>query len=117
MAIIQAIVALAFLMAGGMKAMQPKEKLRENMGWVDDYSDQQVKMLGGAEVLGGLALILSAWTTSQLLLLLGGVAALCLAVLMGGAVYTHLKRNETMMMIPGAVLGILSIIIAFSLLI
>ncbi len=115
--IIQGLVGLAFLAAGGMKAMQPKEKLAENMAWVEDFDANQVRMIGGAEVLGGLALLISLFVTSPIGLLLGGIAAVCLFVLMGGAVYTHVKRNEMNMIAPGAVLGILSLVVAWTLLI
>ena len=113
--ILQGLVGLAFLAAGGMKAMQPKEKLAENMTWVEDFSDNQVKMIGGAEVLGGLALLLSLFVTSQLGLLLGGLAGICLAVLMAGAAYTHVRRNEMSMIAPGAILGVLALVIGLEL--
>lgn len=115
--IIQGLVGLAFLAAGGMKATQPKEKLAENMAWVEDFDANQVRMIGGAEVLGGLALLISLFVTSPIGLLLGGIAAICLFVLMAGAVYTHVKRSEMNMVAPGAVLGLLSLVVAWSLLV
>ena len=44
--IIQGLLAVAFLVAGGMKMMQSKQKLAANMAWVEDYSEQQVKGIG-----------------------------------------------------------------------
>ncbi|MEM8863109.1 MAG: DoxX family protein [Chloroflexota bacterium] len=115
--IIQGVLGLAFLAAGGMKAAQSKEQLAGNMAWVEDFSDMQVRLIGIAEVLGGLALILSIFITSPTALLLGGIAAICLAILMGGAAYTHIRRGEMNQVTPGVVLGILSLIMAYTLLI
>ena len=58
--VVQILLGLAFIGAGLMKATQPREKLSTNMGWVDDYSSSQVKLIGTVEVLGGVGLILPA---------------------------------------------------------
>ena len=50
--IVQIIVGLLFLMAGVMKVMQPKEKLATNMGWVEDFSQTTVHVIGTLEILG-----------------------------------------------------------------
>ena len=60
--VVQVALGLAFILAGFMKATQPREKLTERMTWVEDYSGPQVKLIGSIEVLGGLGLILPAWT-------------------------------------------------------
>lgn len=118
--ILQGLVGLAFLAAGGMKVAMSKAKLAENgdsMAWTEDFAENQIKMIGGAEALGGLALLISLFSAAQIALLLGGIAGICLAILMGGAVYTHVKRNETGIasLAPSAVLGILALIIGISL--
>jgi uncharacterized membrane protein YphA (DoxX/SURF4 family) len=41
--ILQGLLAAAFLMAGGMKLMLSKEKLSENQGWVEGFSESQIK--------------------------------------------------------------------------
>lgn len=117
--IIQGLAGLAFLGAGGMKLMQTKDQLAaNNMGWVEDFAANQVKMIGGAEVAGGLALVLSLFLSgNSTALLLGGIAGVALAVLMAGAVYTHIRRSEMSMVAPGAILGILSLVVAWNLLI
>ena len=40
--IVQGLLAVAFLMAGGMKLTQPKERLVANMAWVEDFSQNTV---------------------------------------------------------------------------
>ena len=41
--VVQGLLAVAFLGAGGAKLTQPKEKLAKNMAWVEDLSS----MVGG----------------------------------------------------------------------
>ena len=118
LSILQGLTGLAFLGAGGMKAAMPKEKLAENMAWVNDFSEMQVRLIGIAEVLGGLALLITLFVTGNpTLLLLGGVAGICLAILMGGAVYTHMRLNENNLIAAPAVLGVLALISAYILLV
>jgi len=88
--ILQAVLAAAFLGAGLMKLSQPKSKLQENMGWVEDFSDNAVKGIGAAEVLGAIGLILPAAT--GIAVILTPIAAAALAVTMVGAVIVHIKR-------------------------
>lgn len=55
--ILQFMLAFAFLTAGGMKLTRSREQLAERMGWVEDFSDTMVKVIGGLEVLAGIGLI------------------------------------------------------------
>ena len=56
--IFKGLVAVLFLMAGIMKATQPKEKLAENMAWVTDFSPGQIRTIGVLEILGAIGLVL-----------------------------------------------------------
>jgi uncharacterized membrane protein YphA (DoxX/SURF4 family) len=102
------LLALVFLGAGSFKLTQPKDKLRPQMGWVDDYSDNGVKTIAGLELLGALGLVLP-WATG-IAKVLTPLAALGLAIIMIGAVYTHMKRKEPWL--PQLVLAILTIVVA-----
>lgn len=92
---LQALLALAFIGSGGMKLATPAATLRENpqMGWANDFSPAAIKAIGSAEVLGGIGLIVPAAT--GILPILTPVAGTALALLMGGAVSTHLGRGES----------------------
>src|SRR4051794_20692673 len=90
--ILQIVLALVFLAAGLYKLTQPREKLKPQMGWIDDYSDQSVKLIAGAEVLAALGLVLPWWT--GIAPVLTPLAAVGLVVVMIGAVITHGKRRE-----------------------
>lgn len=48
--ILQWVLAAAFFMAGAMKVTQPREKLVEQMDWVSDFSDGQMRVIGAAAV-------------------------------------------------------------------
>jgi uncharacterized membrane protein YphA (DoxX/SURF4 family) len=106
--ILQIVLALLFVSAGFFKVTQPKEKLRPMMGWVDSYEDHHVKLIGTAEILGALGLILP-WATG-VAKALTPLAALGLLLIMIGAVATHLRRKEPW--IPQAVIAVLCLIVA-----
>jgi len=108
--VIQILLALAFGLAGAMKLVTPKATLEANphMGWIAGVPQAQVKLLGVAELLGALGLILPVVTGIAPFLV--RVAAACLTALMGGAVATHAMRRE-----PAAVptvLALLAIVVA-----
>lgn len=90
--VVQILLALFFLMAGVMKATQPKEKLATNMGWVEDFDGSQVKGIGVLEILGAFGLVLPG--LFGILPILTPLAALGLALTMIGAAITHMRRNE-----------------------
>lgn len=88
----QGIVAAMMVMAGGFKLATPRLKLAEKMHWAKTWSDTNVKLLGLAEVLGGIGLIVP-WYTG-IMPVLTPLAAVALAILMAGAVMTHIKLKE-----------------------
>jgi DoxX-like family len=104
---LQAVTALAFAGAGGMKLATPTEQLRANpqMAWSKDYSDGSIKAIGAAEVLGAIGLIVPAAT--GIVPALTPAAGAGLAALMGGAAYTHVQRDEPP--IPPVILGALAL--------
>lgn len=62
------------------------------MSWVNEFSPVQVRLIGAAEILGALGLILPGVTA--ILPILTPIAATALVVLMLGAVYTHIRLKE-----------------------
>jgi hypothetical protein len=106
--IAQGLVAFAMLAAGGLKVATPRVKLLDKLKWATTWSDTSFKLLGLAEVLGALGLIVP-WLTG-IAPILTPIAALCLVVLMVGAVKTHLDLKEPMA--PAAVLGVLALFVA-----
>ncbi len=109
--VVQGLLAVAFLGAGAMKLSQPKEKLAANMGWVEDFSQPAVRLIGAVEVFGAVGLVLPALT--GILPWLTPLAALGLALTMIGAALTHLRRKEYGNIAVNAVLLVLAAFVAY----
>ncbi len=110
--IVQGLLALVFLMAGGMKLMQPKEKMAEKMAWVEDFSQGTIRGIGALEVLGAIGLILPPLT--GILPILAPVAAVGLVLTMIGAAMTHMRRDgETQMIMMNGILLLLALFVAY----
>lgn len=105
------ILALLFLAAGGMKLAKPKSALQESgMAWVEDFDPRVVKLIGALEVLGGLGLILPA--VLNIAPVLVPIAAIGLALIMVGAIVTHLRRGEPQMAGVNAALLVAALLVA-----
>jgi uncharacterized membrane protein YphA (DoxX/SURF4 family) len=107
----QVLLAVAFLGAGATKLSQPKEKLAKNMAWVEDFSQPAVRLIGAAEVLGAIGVVLPALT--GILPWLSPLAALGLVLLMLGAALTHLRRTEYGNIAMNAVLLVLAAFVVY----
>tara|TARA_B110000037_G_scaffold46377_1_gene56773 strand:- start:960 stop:1376 length:417 start_codon:yes stop_codon:yes gene_type:complete len=91
---LQILAALAFIMAGIMKISTPYGDLvlAENMGWAEDFSAIQIKIIGVLEFLGAIGMILP--FVIKKFTFLVPLAALGLVLVMVGAIFTHLSREE-----------------------
>lgn len=107
--VVQILLALAFVMAGFMKATQPVEKLQARMNWTKHVSPGLVRLVGILEILGALGLILPVAT--KILPWLTPVAALGLVLTMIGAIITHVRLKETSQVVTPFVLLLLSLFI------
>jgi len=92
--ITQGILAAVFVGAGVMKLTRSKESLQvlPGMGYMTELPALQLKLIGTAELLGCLGLILPWWLGR--LPILTPLAAAGLTVLMIGATMTHVRRKE-----------------------
>lgn len=90
--IAQGLLAAVFLMSGTMKLRTAKVGLQKQMLWAEDFSQTQVRLIGLAELLGALGLVLPGLL--GLYPALTAWAASGLALVMAGASYTHLRRKE-----------------------
>lgn len=109
--VLQGLLALAFLMTGSMKVLQPRERLGANMAWTEDFSAGQMKAIGILEALGAMGLILPAVT--GILPWLSPLAGAGLALTMTAAALTHLRRGETPMIGVNLVLLALAAFVAY----
>lgn len=109
LSILDLLLAIVFVFAGSTKAFQPVEKLETKMAWVKDYTPRTVKLIGWAELLGGVGLILPGLVGLGILQL---TAAICLAALMVGAAVWHFRHNDAKGAIPSIVLAVLLVLLA-----
>ncbi len=90
--IVQGLVALAFLIAGFVKAFIPLETVTKNMAWANDVPVPFTRFIGIAEMLGAIGLILPAATGIAPRLTVA--AAIGLVVVMASASIFHASRRE-----------------------
>jgi uncharacterized membrane protein YphA (DoxX/SURF4 family) len=108
--ILQILAGVLFVLTGSLKLTQSKEKLGASAAWVEDYSAAQLRLIGSAELLGALGLVLPGLT--GIMLILTPVAASCLALMMMGAIYTHFRRKEYRKLVLPAVMLLVLLVIA-----
>ena len=112
--ILQILLALIFIMTGSMKLIQKKEavleRMGEQMGWVNDFTQQQLYLIGLLEIASALGLILPALT--GIFPILVPLAAVGLAFVMAGAAITHLRRRERSMMVITIVIMLAALFVA-----
>ena len=109
--ILQGLLALVFLAAGAMKLAMPIADVNDALSWTADLPTALVRLIGLAEVLGAVGLILPALTRIRPHLTV--LAALGLALVMVGATVFHLLRGEYSAMLPTLVLGALLAFVAW----
>lgn len=101
-------LAFAMVGAGGVKLVTPRTRLNERMRWARTWSDGSVKLLGFAEVLGGIGVVVPHLT--GIAPVLTPIAAVCLVKLMLGAVKTHVDLRESVA--APAFLAVLGVFVA-----
>lgn len=91
--IVAGLTALVFLTAGATKLARPKDALyRIGMTYVEDLTERQIKLIGLAEALGAIGLVLP--KAVDIAPVLGPIAGIGLALVMVGAIATHRRRKE-----------------------
>ncbi len=109
--VFSAVLALTFLITGVTRAFR-YEQARKSFPWVKDVPRALVQVIGVAEILGALGLILPvatgiyAWLTP--------VAAVALGLLMLLAAGFHARRHETSETALSVLLLLLSAFVAYS---
>lgn len=97
------LLAALFTVTGAMKLLVPRERLQTRMHWAASWPRWRIRLLGLAELAGALGLVLPYAT--GIAPLLTPVAAVCLGLLMVGAVQTHIRLGESP--VPAVVAGLL----------
>ena len=110
--IVAGVLAAAFLAAGLMKVLRPREQLvKSGLTWAEDFSPNAVKAIGALEILAAIGLILPALLDIAPVLV--PLAALGLVLMMIGAAVVHARRKEYSAMAPSLVLLVLAAFVAW----
>ena len=111
--IIAGVLAFAFAGSGIMKLVQSKEKLVASStgGWAEHWSPASIKLVGVAEILGAVGLILPA--VLHVAPILVPLAAVGLVFVMIGAAVVHGRRHELPNVAINVVLPILAALVAW----
>ena len=110
--IIAIVLAVGFAASGLMKIVRSKEQLvASGFGWAQDVSPTAIRLIGVAEILGAIGLIVPAAT--HIAPILVPLAAVGLALVMVGAAAVHARRKEAPMVAINAVLLGLAIVVAW----
>ncbi len=110
--IVSGLLAAMFLMAGAMKLTTTREKLDADprMGWSAAFPMGTIRFIGATEVAGAAGLILPwAFNVAPVLTPLAGVG---LAIIMGLAALTHLRRGEGQLTVTNLVFLALAVFVA-----
>ncbi|KQQ08730.1 DoxX family protein [Rathayibacter sp. Leaf296] len=104
--VVAGLTALAFVGSGLFKIIRPPSALKESgLVWVDDFASSTVRLIGAAETVGGLGLVLPVVT--GIAPALAPVAGVALTVLMIGAIVVDARHRLTV--VPALVLALFAI--------
>ncbi len=103
--VVQVLLAVVLVMAGGLKVMQGKAKLLEDprMGWVGDFADSTIRTIGALEVAAAAGLVFPWWL--DIAPVLTPLAAVGVVVIQTGAMLTHRRRGEMQMLAMNAAIA------------
>ena len=110
--IFKGVLAFVFILAGLSKLFQTREKVIASAGkWAEDFSDNQVKLIGFAEVVLGILLVVPKLMGHGYFLT--SIAAFGLVLVMAVAAYTHIRRNEYFFVVVNLVFLLMALFVAF----
>lgn len=96
--VIQVVLGFAMTLGGLVKLILPYATFSSisAVAWAKDFKPEHLKFIGLLEVFGGLGLIIPLFVPS--LMMLAPLAAVGIALYMAGAMATHLRRSEYLLM-------------------
>jgi uncharacterized membrane protein YphA (DoxX/SURF4 family) len=110
--IVAILLAAVFAGSGLVKQVVPKDKLvTSGQGWAQDFSPANIRLIGLAEILGAIGLVLPA--ALHIAPILVPLAAVGLALVMAGAAVVHARRKEAPQVAVNALLLVLAVVVAW----
>ena len=92
--VMQVVLGLGFAGGGALRLTRPYAKYTQlpGQGWAKDFKPEHIRVIGVLEVCGGLGLLVPLFWHA--LTMLTPLAAVGMALVMSGAMVTHLRRLE-----------------------
>jgi VIT1/CCC1 family predicted Fe2+/Mn2+ transporter len=111
--IVQGLLGLIFVITGSFKFFQTKEKIIASGGtWAGDFKPGIIKIIAGLELISGLSVIVPRLLGHGRYLTF--ISAASIALIMTGAIYTHIKRKETTHAIINLVFLLMALFVAYA---
>ena len=111
--IVEGLLGLIFVITGSFKFFQTKEKVVASGGtWAADFQPGIIKIIAGVELISGLAVIVPRLLGHGHYLTF--IAAASIAIIMTGAIYTHIKRKEFQHAMINLVFLLMALFVAYA---
>jgi uncharacterized membrane protein YphA (DoxX/SURF4 family) len=111
--IVQGLLGLIFVITGSFKFFQSRQKVIESGGtWAVEFKPGTIKLIAGAELVSGLLVIVPKLLGRGGCLTFAGAA--CIALIMAGAIYTHIRRKEYQHALINTVFLLMALFVAFA---
>jgi len=106
------LLGLIFVITGSFKFFQSKEKVIASGGtWAEDFAPGIIKTIAGAELICGLLVVVPRLLGHGYRLIF--IAGACIAVIMAGSIFTHIRRKEYQHAAINSVFLIMALFVAY----
>ena len=110
--IVQGLLGLLFVTTGSFKFFQSKEKVVASGGtWAEDFNPGIIKLIAGLEIISGLVVIVPRLLGHGRYLTSMGAA--CIAVIMTGSIFVHIRRKEFMHAMINTLFLLMALFVAY----
>ena len=111
--ILQSLLGLIFVITGSFKFFQNKEKIIASGGtWAEDFSPGIIKTIAGLELVSGISVIIPRILGQKQIVTF--ISATCIAAIMIGAIFTHVRRKEWTHAMINCIFLIMALFVAYS---
>ena len=113
--VIQVVLALGFVAGGLLRLTLPYAKYLQlpGQGWANDFKPEHIRLIGVLELGGSVGLIVPLFLHA--LAMLTPLAAVGIALVMSGAMATHLRRTEYWNMVGNLIVWLVpALFVAYS---
>ena len=111
--IVQALLGLIFVMTGSFKLFQTREKVIASGGtWAEDFAPGIIRLIAAVELISGLLVIIPRLLGHGYYLTFVGAASI--AIIMTGAIYTHIRRKEFQHALINSVFLLMALFVAYA---